>query len=404
MPLYEYRAKDADGRTLQGCLEIDSEKDLVNKLRQDGLIVISVEKKKVRGPLFRGRKGGGKVKGEDLVIFSRQLATMVEAGLPLIQSLNVLGEQIEKGGLGNIVKEVEKDVEGGGNLSEALAKHPRAFSGLFVNLVKAGEAGGMLDEILDRISSYLEASISLKRKVKSALVYPAVIVSVAFLIVLFMMIVVVPSFESIFADFGGQLPAPTQILINVSKWMKQYFLYGLGAFGVGIYILRRYIKTDKGRVRFDRLTLKLPIFGSLLQKVAISKFSRTLSTLLKSGVPILSSLEIVAVTSGNKVVEEAIDKVRSSIREGESITAPLKESGIFPAMVVRMIGVGEQTGKLEEMLSKISDFYDDQVNTAVSGLTSMIEPFIIVFLGVVIGSIVLAIFLPIFKMGELVQM
>lgn len=402
MPLYRYKAKDSDGRTLSGTLEAESEKSLVNLLREKGLVIVGLTEEKRRTKLGKGRKG--KVKADDLVIFSRQLATMVNAGLPLMQSLNVLNEQMESKAFKAIGKEIEQEVEGGANFSDALAKHPQVFSRLFVNLVRAGEASGMLDEILDRVASYLEASTALRRKVKSALIYPAIITVVAILVVFFMVVVVVPSFEAIFSDFGGQLPLPTQILINISKLARKYIVFILAGMGVAIYFFRRYLRTDAGRLRWDRLTLNLPVFGSLLRKVAISKFSRTLSTLLKSGVPILGSLEIVGKTADNKVVEQALNSVRSSIREGESIAGPLGESGVFPPMVVRMISVGEQTGALEEMLGKISDFYDEQVSAAVSGLTSMIEPLIIVFLGLVIGGIVLAIFLPIFKMGELIQM
>lgn len=402
MPLYRYRAKDSGGRTLSSTLEAESEKELVSLLRGKGLIVISLTEKRGRPRLRKGRRG--KVKPDDLVVFSRQLATMVDAGLPLIQGLNVLNEQMENRTFKAVGKDVEKDIEGGANLSDALAKHPQVFSSLFVNLVRAGEASGMLDEILDRIASYLEEATALKRKVRAALIYPAVIMAVAILLVLFMMIVVVPSFEEIFAGFGGKLPLPTQLLIDFSKWIRKAFIFILVGGGVAIYFFRRYLRTDVGRLRWDRFTFSLPVFGPLLRKVAISKFSRTLSTLLKSGVPILGALELVAKTAGNKVVEQALDGVRSSIREGESVAEPLEESGVFPPMVVRMISVGEQTGALEEMLGKIADFYDDQVNTAVVGLTSMIEPFIIVFLGLIIGAVVTAMFLPIFKMGELLQM
>ncbi len=394
---------DAVGGTNEGTLEAESEASLVKSLRDRGLIVISVREQRRRLPVIK--KARRKVKLDDTVIFSRQLATMVDAGLPLVQSLNILGEQIENQTFKQIIKDVERDVETGSTLSDSLAKHPKVFSKLFVNMVQAGEASGTLDEILDRLATYLEDAIALRRKVRTALVYPAIITGVAVLLIFFMMIVVIPKFEEIFSGFEVTMPKATQVLINLSKAItsKKFYIPVLTFLLVGLFLFRHYLRTEGGRRRFDSLLLHLPIFGSILRKVAISKFSRTLSTLLKSGVAILGSLEIVGKTSGNKVIEEAVDGVRSSIREGESIASPLAKSGVFPPMVVRMIGVGEQTGALEQMISKISDFYDDQVNTAVSGLTSMIEPIVIVLLGTIVGGIVIAMILPIFKLGEIIK-
>lgn len=402
MPLYRYRAKDPDARTLSGTLEVESERSLINLLRERGLVIVSLTEERHRPQLWKSRPG--RVKEDDLIVFSRQLATMVNAGLPLVQSLHVLNEQMENRAFKKVLQEIERDIEGGANLSDALVKHPKLFSELFVNLVKAGEASGMLDEILDRIASYLEASGALRRKVRAALIYPAVVTGISLLITAFLLIWVIPKFKDIFAGFGAKLPLPTALLLALSDNMRAWFLPFL-AFSVILgVILRLYVRSDRGRLWFDQLKLNLPVFGVLLKKVAISKFARTFCTLVKSGVPILTSLQIVGRTAGNKVIEQAVDGTRVSIREGESVAEPLGKSPVFPPMVVRMIAVGEQTGALEKMLAKIADFYDQQVEAAVSGLTSMIEPLLIAFLGVVIGSIVICMFLPIFKLSSVIGM
>jgi type IV pilus assembly protein PilC len=289
------------------------------------------------------------------------------------------------------------------SLCDALAKHPAVFSELFVNMTKAGEASGMLNEILDRLATFMEKQAALNRKIISSLVYPAVVVSMAILITAVLLLKVVPTFKGIFDSLGGTLPLPTQALIFISDLLRKYFLYTLVVLGIAIYAFRRYLKTAKGRYKFDQLSLKLPVFGPLLRKLAVAKFSRTFSTLVKSGVTALSSLEIVSKTSGNKVVEEAVLNCSKGVRNGELISKPLAKSGVFPPMVTRMINVGEQTGQLEKMLSKIADFYDDQVEAATSALTSMIEPMVIAFLGVVIGGIVISLFLPIFKISQLMS-
>jgi len=396
MPVYKYKAVDPNGRGVQGSLEAESEKALIEALRQKRLTVLSVQ----GGTKAKQQTKRGKIKPDDLVVFSRQLATMVNAGLPLIQALNVLGEQIEKPAFRGVVKEVETDVEGGANLSDALAKHPRVFSNLFVNLVRAGEISGMLDEILGRIATYLEETEALRRKVRSAMVYPTIVTAIALCITAFLVMFVIPKFRGIFDGLGGNLPAPTQILLSISDVTRRYFLVVAGVIVSIIFALKAYGRTDKGRLKIDSLKLQAPVFGVLLRKVAIAKFTRTLATLIRSGVPILGALEIVSKTAGNRVVEMAVERVRASVREGESIAGPLAQSGVFPPMVVRMISVGEQTGSMESMLGKIADFYDDQVDNAVSALTSMIEPLIIAFLGVVIGGIVVAMFLPVFKLTE----
>jgi len=310
---------------------------------------------------------------------------------------------MEKPNFKRIINKIRQDIEGGASFSESIAKEKNVFSPLFINMSKAGEASGTLDEILDRVASYLEKTSNLQKKIKSAMVYPAVVVTMAIGITLFLLIRVIPVFKEIYSGFGAALPGPTLALITVSDFIRHYFYIALIAAAIFIFALIRIAKTTKGRYFFDRLKLRLPIFGTLLRKVAVSNFTRTLSTLVKSGVPILNSLDIVGKTSGNVVVEKAVIDVRNNVRDGENIAEPLARSGIFPPMVVRMIGVGEKAGALEKMLTKISDFYDAQVDAAVTGLTSMIEPLIIAFLGIVIGTIVVCMFLPIFKISEVVS-
>jgi len=400
---FKYATKDRDGKNITGTLEAADRAAAIAALRKKELIIISIEEGKkgfAMAELFKSKK---KIKIDDLVIFSRQLATMVDAGIPLVGALDILGEQMENKTFSAVIIEIRNDVETGSSLSEALGKHKKVFSQLFVNMVKAGESSGMLDEILDRLAVYLEKTSSLQRKIKSALVYPAVVSSMALGITLLLMLKVIPVFKGIFEGFGSQLPKPTQILINISDGMQKYFVLCVIAVVAIIVLFVRYINTEKGRLHFDTLLLHIPVFGVLFTKVAVSKFTRTLSTLIKSGVPILAALDIVGKTSGNKLVEKAIDSVRANVREGESVAEPLARSKIFPSMVTRMVSVGEQTGQLEKMLSKIADFYDEQVDAAVTSLTSMMEPFIIAFLGIVIGSIVICMFLPIFKITSVVS-
>jgi type IV pilus assembly protein PilC len=364
---------------------------------------VSVNESAAKSNIFAAMSfGKKKISTDDLVIFSRQLATMVDAGIPLVGALDILGDQVENKAFGEIISKMRSDVETGSSLSDALAKHKKVFSPLFINMVKAGESSGMLDEILDRLALYLEKTSSLQKKVVSALIYPAVVSAMAAGITLLLLLKVIPVFKEIFSGFGAELPRPTAILIAISDGLQKYFPIVVIIVVAAVILMSRYLKTEKGRLRYDSMLLKLPIFGTLFTKVAISKFTRTLSTLIKSGVPILNCLEIVGKTSGNKAVEVAVETVRSNVREGESIAEPLARSKIFPSMVVRMVSVGEQSGELEKMLSKIADFYDEQVDTAVSGLTSLIEPLIIAFLGIVIGTIVICMFLPIFKLTQVV--
>ncbi len=400
MPTFKYVAKDQQGKTVSAILEAKDNTSLIDLLRKRGLIIISIKETKLQALKAKGK---AKVKMEDLVIFTRQLATMVDSGIPLVQALDVLAEQIQKPGFRAVVGSLRDNIETGSSLSEALSRHPGIFSTLFVNMVRAGESSGMLDDILERLADYLEKTNALQSKVKSSFIYPGLVVSMALIITSVLIFKVVPTFKEIFDTLGGQLPLITRWLIAFSNLARSsaHFLLG-GLFLLGFTFVR-IIRTEKGRLQFDKLLLKAAIIGILLRKVAIARFARTLSTLIKSGVPILNSLEIVAKTSGNKVIEMAVNQVRTNIREGENIAEPLARSGVFPPMVTRMIGVGEQTGELEKMLSKIADFYEEQVDTAVNGLTSMIEPLIIAFLGIVVGGIVAAMFLPIFKITELIQ-
>ncbi|MFH1092674.1 MAG: type II secretion system F family protein [Candidatus Omnitrophota bacterium] len=400
MPIFKYVAKDDEGNAVNDFIEAKDEMVALDMLRVKNLIIISITQQKQEKAA--ARYSGKKIKPDELVIFSRQLATMVNAGIPLVQSLDILSEQMESIIFRQVVTTVRSDVESGSSLSAALEKHPRIFTLLYTNMVKAGETSGMLDEILDRLAGYLEKSGSLQRKVKSAMVYPAVVSLMALGITLVLLLKVIPTFKEIFSTLGGTLPLPTQILIGISDTLRQYFLIAVIILGLIAIGVRKLVQTTKGRAKFDQLKLNLPVFGSLLRKVAVARFSRTLSTLIRSGVPILGALEIVGKTAGNVVIEDAVEKARIGIREGESISSPLAKSKAFPPMVTRMISVGEESGELEKMLTKIADFYEDQVDAAVSGLTSLIEPLIIAFLGIVVGSIVVAMFLPIFKITELI--
>jgi len=398
MASFQYTAKDYTGRPVLGVVDAPNENEAANILHNKSYTVVSI--KEIKAKMFQPTQT--KIKMEDLVVFSRQLATMIDAGIPLVQALSILGEQVDNKSLKAVVMVVRQDIEAGMSFCDALSKHPQVFSELFINMSRAGEASGMLDEILDRLASYLEKTASLQRKISSSLVYPEVVICMALLITAVLLIKVVPTFKGIFDMLGGKLPLPTQILIMVSELVRKNFVYGLVVLGAVAFIFKKYISTPKGRYNFDKALLKLPVLGVLFQKVAVAKFSRTFSTLVKSGVAVLNALDIVGKTSGNKVVEEAVANCRIAVRDGEPIATPLAKSQVFPPIVTRMIGVGEQTGQLEKMLTKIADFYDDQVDAAVAGMTSLIEPLVIAFLGIVIGGIVIALFLPIFKITELI--
>ena len=403
MGVFNYKAKSTTGAQVSGLMEAENERVLAAKLKAQKLILISsvMEKKKK----LAGR--GGKVTVKDLSIFSRQFATMISAGVPVLQSLNIIYDQVESRKLKECVGKIRDDIGQGQTLSDSLGRHPDIFSNLFVNMVKAGETGGILEGILQRLSTYLEKEDALRRKVKSALTYPVMVLSVAIGVTVFLMVAVIPTFKSTFDSFGKTLPAPTLAVIAISDFLQAFFkppqiFIEIAVVFAGAYFLKRYLKTRQGMLVWHGIQLKAPMFGILVKKVSVAKFARTLGTLIKSGVAILDALEITAKTSGNLVVEEAILKARAAIREGENITGPLKEAGIFPPMIIQMVSVGEETGTIDDMLIRCADFYDDEVDTAVGSLTSMLEPLIMAFLGIVIGGIVVAMFLPMFSMGEAV--
>jgi len=400
MPVYKWEGKTLKGLIKKGETEAPSEAALRIHLRQQSILPskISIKGKEVKIALPFGKK----VKQKSIAIFTRQLATMIDAGLPLVQSLEILASQQDSPVFKKIIREIREDVEGGSTFAGALKKHATTFDDLYTNLVVAGEEGGILDTILTRLANYIEKAESLKKKVKSALVYPSAIVGMAVIVVAILMIFVIPVFETMFKSSGQSLPLPTLIVVSMSRLIKKYVVIFIPAIILFFYLFRKYHKTESGKTLIDRIILKLPVFGILFRKVAVARFSRTLGTLVSSGVPILDGLNIVSKSSGNKTVESAIMNARASIREGETIAEPLGRSRIFPPMVIQMIAVGESTGALDAMLSKIADFYDEEVDAAVTNLTSMLEPLLMVFLGVVIGGVVIAMYLPIFNMASAV--
>ncbi len=400
MPIYKWEGKTAKGAVKKGEMEAPSEAAIRVHLRQQSIIPtkISSKGKEINISLSFGKK----VQQRSVAVFTRQLATMIDAGLPLVQSLEVLSSQQENKVFKNIIREIREDVEGGSTFAGALKKHPVTFNELYTNLVVAGEEGGILDNILNRLASYIEKAEALKKKVKSALVYPATIVTVAVAVVMILMIFVIPVFETMFQSAGQSLPLPTVIVLTISKMIKKYIIILIPALILLFYLFKRYYKTDNGKAVVDRLLLKLPVFGPLFRKIAVARFSRTLGTLVSSGVPILDGLSIVSRTSGNRAIEAAIMNARASIREGETIAEPLSRSALFPPMVIQMIAVGESTGALDSMLSKIAEFYEEEVDVAVANLTSLLEPLLMIFLGIVIGGVVIAMYLPIFNMASAV--
>ncbi len=398
--VFRWTGKSPKGEIVKGELTSNSKEEVKSYLRKQRIIPTKISPKPK--PLFSSF--GGSVKDKDLVIFTRQFATMIGAGLPLIQALEILSKQTENKAFAKKITEIKTDVEGGSTFADALKKHPRVFSELYTNMVAAGEAGGILDTILVRLATYIEKAQQLKRKVKGAMIYPSVVISVAVLVIVVIMIYVVPTFSQMFTQLGGTLPMPTQIVINMSN-----FLGGTGGLvilasliGFAIFIVQ-FRRTERGKRITDSIMLKFPIIGVLLRKVAVAKFTRTLGTLVSSGVPILDGLNITARTAGNKVIEKAVLDVRQGVSEGKTIAEPLAGSKVFPPMVTQMIAVGESTGALDSMLEKIADFYDDEVDNAVANLTSMIEPVLMVFLGGSIGFIVVAMYLPIFKLITLIN-
>jgi type IV pilus assembly protein PilC len=396
MPTFAYTARSLNGELKSSTLEAPSPDDVVAQLRRQRLIVVKIDEEKKR-------KRQGSVKTKDIVIFTRQFSTMINAGLPLVQALDILSKQSENKALQEVTRQVVYDVESGNTVADALAKHPKAFTELYTNMVAAGEAGGILDTILMRLATFLEKNDALVGKVKSAMVYPMVIMSVAAIAIVVLLIFVIPTFESMFASVNLALPLPTRVVIGLSNFLQSYWwMCGLAGWGV-VLLLKNYYKTPGGKLNIDKLMLKLPILGDVLRKSSVSRFTRTLGTLISSGVSILDGLEITAKTAGNRVIHDAIMESRASIAGGDTISAPLAKSEVFPPMVISMIAVGEQTGGLDEMLTKIADFYDTEVDTAVSGLLSLMEPVMIVVLGVVVGGMVVAMYLPIFDMINAVQ-
>ena len=397
MPTFAYRGRNQTGQVVAGQLEANTTEAVIAQLRQQRIFPISVKLQpksiELKIPGF-----GRKVKEKDLTVCTRQLATMIDAGLPLVQCLEVLASQQPNKQFKKILTEVREQVEAGSTFAAALKRHPTVFTSLYANMVEAGEAGGLLDTILNRLAVYIEKAMILRRKVKGAMIYPATIVTVAVAVVIFLLTFVIPVFEGFFSGMKVDLPLPTQIVMVMSRFVRANLLAGLGLFIAGIIGARFLYRTEKGRRASDALLLRVPIFGPLFRKVAVARFTRTLGTLIASGVPILDGLNITATTAGNKVVEEAILKTRASIAEGKTIAGPLQSSGVFPPMVVQMISVGEQSGSLDSMLEKIGDFYDAEVDQAVSNLTALLEPILMVFLGVVVGGIVIAMYLPIFKL------
>lgn len=397
MATFTYTARAFNGDLRTATIDASSRDDVIAQLRKQRLSVVKIDQDATK------KIGRGSIKTRDVVIFTRQFSTMINSGLPLVQALTILAEQTDNKALSEVTRKVVFDVESGNTVADALSKHPRAFSNLYVNMVAAGEAGGILDTILLRLATFLEKNDALVRKVKGAMIYPAVIMSVAAIAVVTLLIFVIPVFAGMFASAGQALPLPTRIVIGASAFLKAYW-WVIGAIVIGGgYFLKKYYASPSGKLVIDRAMLHFPVLGDVLRKSAVSRFTRTLGTLISSGVSILEGLEITAKTAGNRVIQDAIMQSRSSIAGGDTIAQPLQKSKVFPPMVISMIAVGEQTGGLDEMLAKIADFYDEEVDAAVSNLLSLLEPIMIVFLGVVVGGMVVAMYLPIFDMVNAVQ-
>ena len=400
MPSFSYVARDsASGREVRSTVDASSEANAIAVLLNRNLMVVSITEKMSK----KGKTAGGKVSLADLVVFTRQLATMIDAGLAMVQSLQALGEQTSNKVMRDVIKDVTSRVESGDSFSEALQKHPKVFDRLYCCMVGAGEKGGLLPEILARLATYQENSARLRKKVKSSLMYPTAVTIIAIGITIFLLVKVVPVFGDIFTSMGGKLPTPTQYLINISNWMQHYFVWMILGMGGSIWGWIFYINTPPGRAFWDAKRIKLPIFGAIAHKICLARFTRTLASLIRSGVPILEVLGITANTVGNVVMENAIKMATADIEKGEGISQALGKHPVFPTMIIRMMSAGEQTGKIDSMLERVADFLDEEIETTLDGLTSLIEPLLIVFLGVVVGGIVVCMFLPIFKLGDLVS-
>jgi type IV pilus assembly protein PilC len=405
MAVFAYRGRSGAG-AVTGEIEASDRVTAVAALRSRGVVATAVEERRAKaaasGLSFMDRFAA-KVKDKDMAIYTRQFSTMIDAGLPIAQCLGILGEQSDSKTLRTVTQSIAKEVEGGASLADSFRKYPKTFDDLFTNMIQVGESGGVLDVVLQRLSQYIEKAAALKRKVKGAMVYPVTIMGVAALVVIFMMIFVIPTFGSMFKNMGAELPLPTKIVIFLSDFTTRYIIFIILGFAGFIYALKRYYATDQGSKVIDALLLKVPIIGTLVQKVAVARFTRTLGTLISSGVPILEGLRITARSAGNRVVERAVMQARAAVTAGRTLADPLRQEAIFPPMVVHMINVGENTGALDQMLQKIADFYEDEVDTAVSALTSLLEPLMIVFLGIVVGGLVVAMYLPIFRMVTLIK-
>jgi type IV pilus assembly protein PilC len=401
MAIFIYKGRNRIGRRVKGDFDAPTLEMAEAALKRRGFTELKVKPKPK--DILEGTFLEGKIKDRDMVIFSRQFSTMINAGVPILQSLQIMCDQTENKMLRRILYNVRNDIEGGSSLFDAMRKYPKVFNDLYANMVNAGEAGGVLDVILLRLADYLEKAARLKSKVKSAMVYPAVVVTVAVAVIAIILIFVIPTFETMFADFGAALPLPTQIVINMSRFTQDNLMYLVGGVVAAAIIAKRLYRLERVKIMADYWVLTLPVFGPLLRKVAVARFGRTLSTMVSSGVPILGALDIVAKTSGNKTVERGVLEAKKSISEGQTLADPLEVTGVFPPMVIQMISIGETTGNLDHMLAKIADFYDNEVDVAVETLTSLLEPAMIVFLGTVVGGLVVSMYLPIFKIGETIM-
>ena len=395
MPAFVWKGKTRDGKVVSGERVADNKEAVMQLLRRDQILVSSVKEK---GRELALPKLGGGVPSKDLAIFTRQFSVMIDAGLPLVQCLEILGGQQENKTFAKILQQTRMDVEGGASLADAMRKHPKAFDDLYTNMIAAGEAGGILDTILKRLATYIEKNVKLKAQVKGAMVYAIAVISIAGIVIAVILWKVIPTFASMFAGLNAELPLPTRFVISLSKWFVRLLPFIVIGGILGVVAFRRYYATYGGRRVVDKVILKAPIFGTLMQKIAVARFCRTLSTLIASGVPILDGLEITARTAGNAIVEDAIMAVRKGVESGLTVAQPLKETGVFPPMVVQMIGVGEQTGALDAMLTKIADFYEEEVDQAVANLLTLMEPVMILFLGITVGGIIIAMYLPLFDL------
>ncbi|MFN7017740.1 MAG: type II secretion system F family protein [Fimbriimonadales bacterium] len=403
MPLFGYEAVDNKGRTLKGSIEADNEQLVLAKLHEQGLHVVRVERQREKTKLFSGLGKSKKPKLQALVLFTRQFATMIDAGIPILRCLDILHTQTKDAALKNALEALRKDVKSGMALNEAMEKHPLVFSDLFVNMIRAAEVAGILDQILDRLATFLEKDLEVRQKIKSAMMYPVMVLVFSFLVLVAIFMFVLPKFKEIFASMNVEMPTMTKVLFSASDFVIGYWWAIAGALVGAVFVVKAYIRKPNGRYQYDWLKLRFPIFGELVLKLAVARFARTLGVLISSGVPLMRTLEIVGQTSGNQVLAHAIEGTRQSIREGQPLSAPFAATGLFPSMVIHMMDIGEESGRLSEMMVKIADFYEQEVDATIKGLTSMIEPLLIVFLGGVVGFIAISIMMPMFKLINAIQ-